>query len=439
MPQENVVSKLLHDVKLPRMFLAKQKFETVQLDYNKIEKVILDQLNDVSYTQLIRPGMRIAITCGSREIANIVTITKTLVDYCLKHGAQPFIIASMGSHGGATEQGQHEILAKYHITEETMGCPIKSRMDVVKIGQTDEGNDVYIGKDASEADGIIVCGRIKPHTCFRGPYESGIMKMMTIGLGKQAGAAVCHEAGFRLMAHRIPLWGKAILKNAPILFALAILENANDQTAELIALHREEIVDKEPILLERAKSYLPHLVIPETDVLVVDQIGKNFSGSGMDPNVTGTFLSPYASGGLKSKRVAILDISDESHHSGVGMGMGHATTRRAFEKMDFDLTYPNLITSTLVEAARIPMVMRNDREALQLCVRTCPDADHDNIRIVRIMNSLRVQYIYLSEAFLDEARQNRNLDILTEPCEMDFDEDGNFRDLAAIGAEYSRT
>lgn len=396
--------------------------------------MIRKDLREEKFSAQIRPGMKIAITVGSRQIANLVIITKTIVDFVREKKASPFIVASMGSHGGATEEGQREILKNFGITEDTMGCPVKCSMEVVKIGVNEEGMDVLIGKDAAEADGIIINCRIKPHTCFRGPYESGIMKMMTIGLGKQAGAEVCHEAGFGQMAKYVPMFGRAILKHANILFAVAVLENAYDETARIVVLNHDEIEEEEPKLLEEARSLLPRILVPECDVLICDVIGKNFSGSGMDPNITGTFVTPYASGGLKSQRVAILDLSRESHHSGCGMGMAHATTRRFFDKVEFDLTYPNLITSTVVENARIPMVLKNDREAIQVCIRTCTGIDKEKVRIVRIANSLKIEHIMLSEAYYEEAKAIPGLFIESEPEEMRFDEEGNLIGLGAIGS-----
>lgn len=429
---ESVVSKLLEDVKLPRMFRVRQKFSDQKIEPDEIPERMQKLLEQPRFTSQIRPGMNIAITVGSRQIANVTTITRAIVDFVKSCGANPFIVAAMGSHGGATSEGQREVLRQFGVTEETMGCPIKTSMEVVKIGTNEEGMDVLIGKDSAEADGIIINCRIKPHTCFRGPYESGIMKMMTIGLGKQAGASICHAAGFKYMAKYVPMFGKAILKHANILFAVAVLENAYDETERIVVLNHDEIEEEEPKLLEIAKSLLPRICVPECDVLICDEIGKNFSGSGMDPNITGTFVTPYASGGLKSQRVAILDLSKESHHSGVGIGMAHATTRRFFEKMDFDLTYPNLITSTVIENARIPMVMKNDREAIQVCIKTCTDVDHDKIRIVRIANSLKIEHILLSESYYEEAKRNPDLEIESEPEPMRFDGNGNLCDLKHI-------
>lgn len=427
-----VVSKLLYDVEIPKMFRVRQIFPDKRVGSEQIPDIINRQLELSKFSDQIKPGMNIAITVGSRQIANITIITRAIVDFVKLCGAHPFIIAAMGSHGGATSEGQREILKRLGITETSMNCPIKTSMDVVKIGVNEEGMDVLIGKDAAEADGIIINCRVKPHTCFRGPYESGIMKMMTIGLGKQAGASICHAAGFKYMAKYVPMFGRAILKQANILFAVAVLENAYDETERIVVLNHDEIEEEEPKLLDIAKSLLPRIYVSECDVLICDEIGKNYSGSGMDPNITGTFVTPYARGGLKSQRVAVLDLSDESHNNGVGIGMAHATTRRFFEKMDFDQTYPNLITSTVVENCRIPMVLQNDREAIQLCIKTCTDVNHKNIRIVRIANSLKVEHILLSESYYEEAKMNPFLEIETEPQFMEFDKEGNIVNLKKI-------
>lgn len=428
----DVVSKLVKDVPLPKMFKVKQIFPRPQIDIEKIPHIITKILNEDKFSSQIKPGMKIAITVGSRQIANIVEITKSIVDFVREKKANPFIVAAMGSHGGATSNGQREILTHFGITEETMNCPIKTNMDVVKIGVNEDGKDVFIGKDSAEADGIIINCRIKPHTCFQGPYESGIMKMMTIGLGKQKGASVCHEAGFGQMAHNIPAFGRAILKNAPILFAVAVIENSYDETAKIVVLNHDEINSQEPIFLSEARSLLPRIWEKSCDVLIVDQIGKNYSGSGMDPNITGTFVTPYAHGGIESQRVAILDLSDKSCHSGTGMGSAHVTTRRFFNKLDLDQTYPNLITSTVLENARIPVIMKNDKEAIQVCIKTCTGIDKNNIRIIRIQNTLQVEHILLSEAYYQEAQTNQHLIIESTPHEMVFDENGALVDLNHI-------
>lgn len=425
MRERPIVADLVSGQKLPKMFRIRQKFPRERILPEEIPAVIEKLLNEEKFAVQIKPGMRIAITAGSRGIANVALITKCIADFVKMMGAEPFVVPAMGSHGGATAEGQTAILNSYGITEEYIGCPILSSMEVKKIGVNEEGMDVYIDRYAAEADGIIVSCRIKPHTAFRGPYESGIMKMMTIGLGKQHGAEVCHEAGFKHMAKYIPMFGRAILENAPVLFAVASIENAYDETAKLVAVNADEVTEKEPPLLKEAFANMPRILVDECDVLVVDQIGKNFSGDGMDPNITGTFCTQYATGGIRSQRVCVLDLSPETHGNGIGLGYSSATTKRVFDQLDLASMYPNAITCTVLGGVRIPIVMESDREAIQVCVRTCNEIDKENPRIVRIPNSLHIEYIMLSEAYYDEVKENPDIEILSEPEYLSFDEDGN--------------
>lgn len=425
MRERQFVADLVSSQKLPRMFQVKQSFMRPRIEAAEIPEKIKELLSEEKFASQVKPGMRIAITAGSRGIANVAVSTKCISDFVKSRGAYPFIIPAMGSHGGATAEGQREILESYGITEEYVGCPILSSMEVKKIGVNEEGMDVFIDKNAAEADGIILGCRIKPHTAFRGPYESGIMKMMAIGLGKQHGAEVCHEAGFKNMAKYVPMFGRAIIKNAPILFALPTIENAYDETCRIVAVNADEIEEMEPGLLREAFDNMPRILVDECDVLVVDQIGKNFSGDGMDPNITGTFCTPYASGGIKSQRVCVLDLSPETHGNGIGLGYASATTKRVFEQLDLASMYPNAITCTVLGGVRIPIIMESDQEAIQVCVRTCNEIDKNNPRIVRIPNSLHIEHIWLSEAYWEEARANPNLTVESELEEFPFDEDGN--------------
>jgi hypothetical protein len=422
---DSAISALLSKIKLPRMFEVEQDFERPRILPRDFTSVIESQIVSKSLGAEIKPGMRVAITAGSRGIANVASLTKTIVEYVKKSGAHPFIVPAMGSHGGATAEGQAEILEGYGITEKKMGCAILSSMEVVPIGKSEKGTDVFIDKNAAQADGIIISCRIKPHTCFRGPYESGIMKMMAIGLGKQAGAEACHSAGFKHMAEYVPLFGRTVLKKTRILFAVAVLENAFEETAEIAVLRKDEIEALEPVYLNKARSLLPSLPFDECDVLVCDTIGKNFSGSGMDPNITGTFPTPYASGGLRVQRVAVLDISDESHGNGMGAGSAHASTRRLLNKFDFEKTYPNAITSKVVINARIPCILENDRDAIRFCVITCEDVDIKAPRIIRIKNTMEISRFWASERYINEVCKIANIRIASGLSPMDFDEQGN--------------
>ena len=425
MRERPFVADLVSDQTIPKMYKVKQVFPRPKIEPEEIPGIIESLLSQEKFSSKVKPGMRIAITAGSRGIANVALTTKCIADFVRSRGAHPFIVPAMGSHGGATAEGQRAILEGYGITEDYVGCPIISSMEVKKIGVNEEGMDVFIDKNAAESDGIILGCRIKPHTAFRGPYESGIMKMMAIGLGKQHGAEVCHEAGFKNMAKYVPMFGRAIIKNAPILFAVPTIENAYDETCKIIAVNAEEIIEKEPPLLQEAFANMPRILVDSCDVLVVDQIGKNFSGDGMDPNITGTFCTPYATGGIRSQRVCVLDLSPETHGNGIGLGYSSATTKRVFDQLDLSSMYPNAITCTVLGGVRIPIVMESDREAIQVCIRTCNEIDKKNPRVVRIPNSLHIEHIMLSESYYEEAKNNPNLIIESEPEYLPFDEDGN--------------
>ena len=424
MRERPFVADLVKDVTVPRMFRVRQIFPRNKIEPEEIPDIIKKLLSEEKFSSQIKPGMKIAITAGSRGIANNALTTKCIADFIKSKGAQPFVVPAMGSHGGSTAAGQREILKGYGITEEYLQCPILSSMEVKKIGVNEEGTDVYIDKYAAESDGIVIGCRIKPHTAFRGPYESGIMKMMAIGLGKQYGAQVCHEAGFKHMAKNVPLFGKAIIRHAPVLFAVPTIENAYDETCKIVAVNADEIEEMEPALLKEAASYMARILVDSCDVLVVDEIGKNYSGDGMDPNITGTFCSPYASGGIAAQRVAVLDLSKETHGNGIGLGFSSATTKRVFDKLDLASMYPNAITCTVLGGVRIPIIMESDKEAIQVCIKSCNEIDKTRPRVVRIPNSLHLEHIMLSEDYLEEIKGMETIEIESEPMDLPFDEDG---------------
>ena len=424
MRERPFVANLVKDVTVPKMFRVRQIFPRNKIEPEEIPDIIKKLLSEEKFSSQIKPGMKIAITAGSRGIANNALTTKCIADFIKSKGAQPFVVPAMGSHGGSTAAGQREILRGYGITEEYLQCPILSSMEVKKIGVNEEGTDVYIDKYAAESDGIVIGCRIKPHTAFRGPYESGIMKMMAIGLGKQYGAQVCHEAGFKHMAINVPLFGKAIIRHAPVLFAVPTIENAYDETCKIVAVNADEIEEMEPVLLKEAASYMARILVDSCDVLVVDEIGKNYSGDGMDPNITGTFCSPYASGGIAAQRVAVLDLSKETHGNGIGLGFSSATTKRVFDKLDLASMYPNAITCTVLGGVRIPIIMESDKEAIQVCIKSCNEIDKTRPRVVRIPNSLHLEHIMLSEDYLEEIKGMETIEIESEPVDLPFNEDG---------------
>lgn len=422
----SAIEKLLSDTEIPEMFKVRQKFSR-----EKIEDVageVRKQIRNKGLEKLITPGMRIAVTGSSRGIANMNVILRETVAFLKEQGAEPFIIPAMGSHGGATAKGQTAVLEGYGITEEFCGCPIKSSMEVVCIGEVEDLGKklpVYVDKYAYEADGIVAVNRIKPHSAFRGPYESGIMKMLCIGLGKQIGADSMHNDGFKYFKTRIPLFGNYVRTHTNVLFGVATIENAFDETNKIVVMTNEEIPEKEPEYLKYAASLMPRIMVDETDVLIVREIGKNFSGSGMDPNITGTWSTPYGSGGIKKQRTVVLDLTDASHGNCMGIGQADTTTLRFYEKINFMETYPNALTSTVFIPIKMAMVLRDDEMAIKGAIKTCNEINNKNPRVVLIRNTLDVEEIYLSKAYFDEIQEVSNIEVI-EPCrKLPFDENGN--------------
>lgn len=421
------VSELLRDIPIPKMFHAQQVFPADRITAEEIPGVVERELSQEAFASMIKPGMRIAITAGSRGIRNVDVITRAIVDFVKKQGAEPFIVPAMGSHGGATAEGQLEILESYNITPETMGCPIKSSMEVVELGVSSRGKTVYMDKNAYESDGVIVSCRLKPHNAFRGKVESGPCKMMTVGLGKQKGASLVHSDGMNHIAENIPTMAEVVINSGKILFAIPCLENAYDETMKLEAILPENILTREPELLQLAFQNMPFLLVKECDVLVVDEIGKNYSGTGVDPNITGTFSTPYASGGIKVQRTAFLNLSEASHGNALGTGLASVITAKIFDEMDIEKMYPNCITSTVLASARIPCVVANDKEAIQICIRTCNEIEMEKARVVRIPNSLHIGQIMLSEAYYEDVLAGRypGVTAVDAPAALEFDEEGN--------------
>ena len=419
------VTNLIQNVPIPKVVRVRQNFDRTCIPDEKIPGVLLGQLQ--KFAQYIRPGMRIAITCGSRGIHCYAQMVKTMVDFVKERGAQPFIVAAMGSHGGATSEGQRQILADYGITEEAMGCPVLCDMETVEIGKSIfRGQSVCMDKNAAGADGILLFNRIKPHTSFRGKYESGLMKMMAIGLGKQQGAGQIHGQSPAIMHELVEEYGRTILENCPVLGGIAVIENAYDDTWKIAGLTAEEILTEEPKLKEESYKTIARLPFEACDVLVVDKIGKNVSGDGMDPNVSGRFCTRYASGGIQAEKVAVLDLTDETHGNAQGVGLADVTTRRLFEKMKLEMTYPTGVTNTFLHLMKIPMIMDNDREALQLALCCCPEAeDPDNKKLIRIPDTAHIEYLEVSEGMLPLVRQNPKLEIVSEAYDLPFDELGN--------------
>jgi len=428
---ETILHGLLDDVALPEVVSVRYHLRT-SVPIGDIADAVEEQLSQPEIAERLRPGHRIAIGVGSRGIGRLAEITAALVKSLRARGVEPFVVPAMGSHGGATAEGQREVLERLGVTETRVGAPVLSDMTTVEIGRTDDNIPVRLDRNALSADGIVFIARIKPHTAFRGTYESGLAKMVAIGLGKQSGAAACHAAGFRDMARRIPALAAVALARAPIQFGLAVLENAHDQPYKLLAIPAERILDDEPGLLLEAKAAMPKVPFDQLDVLVIDQIGKNISGDGADPNISGRYPTPYASGGPDVTKQLVLDLTDETDGNGNGLGTADFTTVRAVNRFDLGQTYPNGLTSTVVGPTHIPTILPNDRLALQAAVLTCNAVGHAP-RMLRIANTLKLDEFVVSAALIDEVRANPDLEILGEPRPIDFDAEGNLRDLGRPG------
>ena len=418
------VSDIICHTAIPKMVEVKQSFERKSIPPEAIAGVVHEQLNQPKLQNLIQPGKRICITAGSRGICNIVEILRAISDYCKERGASPFLVPAMGSHAGATAEGQLQMLEHLGITTETVGCPILSGMETVELGDTEDGYPVHIDKNAYEADGIIVCNRIKLHTAFRGPYESGLMKMMAIGLGKQKGAGTCHSAGYEQLPKMLPKMGTVMIEKAPILCAVAILENAYDETYQLAAMKADEIAEEEPKLLREAAAKMASILLPACDVLIIDEMGKNISGEGSDPNIAGTFAVTTASGGFQANKRACLSLTPVSAGNALGVGALDVITKRLFDAIDLSAMYPNVITTHEYNFGKIPLIADSDEAAFKLCIYGCGTEDSDAVRLVRIKNTLELEKIYISQALVPEAEHHPNLEIIGEPIAFEFDREG---------------
>ncbi len=420
-------------VTLPRMVTIRQKFEAPRL--GDIPGALVAEFARADIRSRVRPGQSIAVGCGSRGIANIATIVKGVVRELTALGAQPFIFPAMGSHGAATAEGQKKVLEGYGITEAATGVPIRATMDTVVVGSLADGTSVHMDRHAAQADAVVVINRIKPHTAFRGATESGITKMLSIGIGKIVGAATYHAHGMDTFPELLPKVRDAHLKARNVLFGVGIVENAYDQTAHIEAIPAEQIGSREPVLQEMAKRLMPRLLFSEIDVLVIEEMGKNISGAGFDPNITGRNrravqwkLDPLV------KKIVVLGLTPESHGNATGVGGADVITMRLYREMDVGATYANIITSMNLDGAAIPIVMNSDREAISLAVKTVVRVRPADCRIVRIRNTLDLGEIQVSEPLLTEVKARpERFQIVSPPIHFAFDSQGTLARLAGQG------
>ena len=409
------------DIALPRMVNVRQKFDAVHL--GETGATIANEFQRPEVRARVKAGQAIAVGCGSRGIANIATIVKCVIRELQALGARPFIFPAMGSHGAATAEGQKKVLEGYGITEAATGVPVRATMDTVIVGTLADGTPVHMDRFAAEADGIVVVNRIKPHTAFRGATESGITKMLAIGIGKIVGAATYHQHGMDTFPVLLPKVRDVHLARRNVLFGVGIVENAHDQTAAIEVIPSERIAEREPVLQDMAKKLMPQLFFDEIDVLIIDEMGKNISGAGFDPNITGRNRRAVQwNYGPLTKKIVVLGLTPETHGNATGVGGADIITMRLFREIDVPSTYANIITSMNLDGGAIPMVMNNDREAIQLAVKTVVRVKPQDCRIVRIRNTLELAQIQVSEPLLAEVRVRPDrFQIASPPAPFAFD------------------
>jgi len=423
----DIIERLLKGVDLPRMVRARQVFPDAALP--DVAAAVREQVRAPAIASLIRPGMSIAVAVGSRGLAELPLLVRTLVDELKRAKADPFIVPAMGSHGGATAEGQVELLAALGVTEASAGCAIRSSMEVAEIDRLPNGLPVYMDANALAADGIVVLNRVKPHTSFSGPNESGLAKMLSIGLGKQKGAESCHALGFATMAQNVTEMARIKLARTKVLFGLATVENAYERLAVVEAVPAARLLERDTALLEAARGLMPRLLFNPLDVLVIDRMGKEFSGTGMDPNITGRASTAYIQTTQRVNRMVVLDLTDRSKGNATGMGLADVCTRRLFDKIDFAPTYANHITAAVIGHAKIPMIMESDRRAVQVAVRTSNVPDLNRLRVMHIPNTLHLEHVEISEGLLEEAQGRADVEIRGELRDWSFDAAGALANL----------
>ena len=426
-------------MEFPRLLSVRQNFPDRGI--RDVRAAVLRELSESPFGARLRPGARVAIGVGSRGISNIAAIVRSVADFWKSRDAQPFIFPAMGSHGAATAEGQADVLAHYGIIEATMGCPVVSSLDVVPVGRTPDGIETFMDRNAYESDGVMLVGRVKWHTDFAGGIESGLFKMMAIGLGKFAGARRYHTYAYKLgLEHVIRSVGRQVLASRKILGGLAILEDAYHNTAQVTAVPVEQMEQREEELLRLAKSWMGRIPM-DLDILILDEIGKNISGAGMDTKVVNRGVhgqyNPWPDA-PRIERIFIRGLSDLSYGNGVGLGMADVVSDRLLGRIDWNPTRINSLTASTPAAIRTPVHFPTDRECLEQIAPTVGKQDVGDVTYGWIRNSLELGLLGLSENLRGEIEKNPLLEVLGEPRPLEFDAGGNLvRMPVAVGEEIA--
>jgi hypothetical protein len=419
------------EVRLPDMVRVTQRWATPGRCDVRAE--VRRRLDAAGIAGRIPKGGKVGIAVGSRGIAEVDTIVAAVAAEVARHGGVPFVFPAMGSHGGATAEGQREVLEALGVTEGRVGAPIVSSMDVVELGRLSDGSEVCWDRAAHAADAVILVARVKPHTLFRGPFESGLIKMAVIGAGKQRGAMAMHAAGPAALGPRLAEAWEIVRRRTPIVLGVAVIEDAYDVPVEIAAVPPEAFLREEPVLLTRARGLMASLPVRDIDVLIVQEIGKNISGDGMDPNITGRYMSDVP-GDVAVRRIVVLDLTPETHGNATGIGLADLTCRRVIEKIDLLATYMNGITAAITEGSRLPMIMESDRDAIWTAVLTTQRPKAGDERIVYIRNTLRLDEVAVSTPLVPHLAPQAA--VASAPFPLTFGPDGTLRSplAAAVGA-----
>jgi hypothetical protein len=415
----------------PKIFCLRQRFDSACI--KDVPAEVHRQLAALNLGENVRPGQSVAITAGSRGIANIAHITRAIVEHFNKLGAKPFIVPAMGSHGGGTAEGQKQVIESYGITEELLGCPIRSSLETVEVCRSEHGFPVHFDRFAFQADHVLVVNRVKPHSGFHGPIESGLMKMLLIGLGNCEGARIYHRAildhSFEHIVHSV---AEKVISACPILAGVAIVENAYDQTALIEAVSPQDFETRERDLLVLAKKLMPRLPFDQVDVLLIDRMGKDISGVGVDPNVVGRKFNDHKAvegESPKVRRICLRGLTPASHGNATGMGMAEFCKSEFLRQANPAATRLNCLVSGHVSAAMPPLDFQSDRDMLAAALGTIGLVEPSNAKLIWIADTLHLDVVECSAAYLDEAQRRNDLEIITKPHELPFDNAGNLSDL----------
>ncbi|NLE01002.1 MAG: DUF2088 domain-containing protein [Fibrobacter sp.] len=384
-----------------------------------VEKHTISELG-YSLAGINLSGASIGIAVGSRGISDIAKITRAVVDFVKIKGGHPFIILAMGSHGGATSAGQQDLIRSYGITSESIGAPIDSSMDVVELSDNSCPCRIFMSRAAFESDGVIVINRIKPHTDFHGSYESGLVKMCVIGLGKHAQALEIHKFGVEGLKNLIPVSARKIISTGKILLGVGVIENACDQTFHIEAVPAEKIMKREPQLLDIAKKNMPSLPVDHADILIVDKIGKDISGTGLDPNIIGRLSIRGETEPEKPdiKQIIVSSLTEKSHGNALGIGLADIISKRLFNSIDFKVMYENAFTSSFLQRAKIPVIANSDLEAFSFALRAAGVQNIGQSRVIRIPDTLHLEEVYVSKVIFNEIKTMNTITKISEPAPL---------------------